>query len=278
MVFVSHEVAERLRQRRRCSRDAMYRQIRRACQDLVQRPPTVLVPDDTDLVLIVDGLWFAFQQREWVLYNMALRPIAGDRACFLDPILLEGKECAKRWRQALALSISRDRFRHIRAFVTDGFRGASTIATNNGWVLQRCHWHLLSALRGFVTGRKKTTRWRRGRRACSKLVREALRTPNEMRAQAICHELTCLTRHRSCPTRLRYVVGDFISSVNDFRAYLQHPELRLPRTISPMESKHAKLREAANRIRTPTAVLLRARSLLRLLPTIRCQPPKTPQN
>jgi hypothetical protein len=155
MVFVSHEVAERLRQRRRCSRDAMYRQIRRACQDLVQRPPTVLVPDDTDLVLIVDGLWFAFRQREWVLYNMALRPIAGDRACFLDPILLEGKECAKRWRQALALSISRDRFRHIRAFVTDGFRGARTIATDNGWVLQRCHWHLLSALRGFVTGRKR---------------------------------------------------------------------------------------------------------------------------
>ncbi len=278
MVLVGREPTERLRQRRCCSRYALYRRVRQAFHWLVQQPSAVSLPAETDLVLIVDGLWFAFQDRTWVLYNMALRPVMSDRAYLLDPVMLEGKESGTRWRQALAMSVSPDRHRRIRAFVTDGFHGAKGIAIDHGWVLQRCHWHVLSVLRVLLGSWRKTTRWRKVRNTCYRLIREALRTPNEARVQQICSELRCVTQRRLCPVRLRYVVNGFVTDVDDFRAYIRHPELRLPRTVSAMESLHSRMRHAVRCTKTSQATFLRLRSLLKLTPTICCRAAKIPQN
>jgi hypothetical protein len=135
MVLVEHEPVKRLSVRRRCSRDSVYRRIRQALGWLVRQPPSVAVPAAV-LVLVVDGLWFTFQRREWALYTMALRPVAADRAYFLDPVMLPGKECGRRWRQALAATLDSGRRRQICALVADGFHGAAAIAAEGGWAFQ----------------------------------------------------------------------------------------------------------------------------------------------
>lgn len=277
MVLVDHEPTGRLGQRRRCSRDALYRRARRAFDWLVRQPANGLLPKEEGLILIADGLWFEFRGRTWVIYNMALRPVGADRAHLLDPVLLEGSECGRRWRQALATALTVDQRQRIRALVTDGFRGGKRIAAENGWVLQRCHWHLLATLRGFLGFRRKTARGPAMRRAIFRLAKEALSTFDEVRVQQICQELTKLTEHRYCHTRLRYVVGGFMNDVDDFRAYIRHPDLGLPRTISPLESMHDQMREAAGSANTPQAAHRRIRSLLKLKPEVSCPAAKTPQ-
>ena len=52
--------------------------------------------------LLGDGLYFKFKRMDWVMYVMAVKPIRSNRAFFLDPVLLQGKECYERWRVALA--------------------------------------------------------------------------------------------------------------------------------------------------------------------------------
>ena len=44
------------------------------------------------LVLLLDGLYFRFQGKDWVLYVMAVKPCRQNRAVFLDPVLLPGRE------------------------------------------------------------------------------------------------------------------------------------------------------------------------------------------
>ena|SRR3989344_916950 len=42
--------------------------------------------------LVVDGVYFTFERREWVLYLMAMKPIHFHRMYFLDPVLVKGRE------------------------------------------------------------------------------------------------------------------------------------------------------------------------------------------
>jgi len=277
MVLLDREPTGRLSQRHRCSRYALYRRVRQACEQLVQHPLDAQLLLDEALVLVADGLWFKFQGHRWVLYNMALRPVVSERAYFLDPVLLEGREYGRCWRQALATALAPEQRRRVCAFVTDGFRGAKAIAAANGWVLQRCHWHVLATLRSMLGARNKKIKGRKIRQSIYQLVCEALRTSDETRAREICRELEGLAHHRYCHVRLRYIVCGFVKEIDDFRAYIRYPELCLPNTIGALESMHSQLRDVVSRTRTPQAVLLRIRSFLRFHPSIICRTAKNPQ-
>src|SRR2546428_5629347 len=53
------------------------------------------------LVLVLDGLYFRFRGKDWVVYLMAVKPCHQNRAVFLDPVRSEerrvGEECRSRW-------------------------------------------------------------------------------------------------------------------------------------------------------------------------------------
>ena len=75
---------------------------RQTLQRFVARPRVPGVPRGP-LVLLVDGLWFQFDGRPWVLYLSALRACQGRTAVFLDPLLLPGKEGVQHWEQVLVI-------------------------------------------------------------------------------------------------------------------------------------------------------------------------------
>lgn len=227
----------------------------------------------SDVILLVDGLWFRFKRRPWVLYLSALRPISGDLATFCDPVLLEGIESKQGWLQAIGM-IPASRRQRIRAIVGDKFSGCRSIAKNHGWVLQLCHFHLLAQFKGRVTPRS-STKARALRQEVYKLVSKALLTNDPERLESIKFALKTLIADGGTPARYKSLVRGFLRSMNDYHAYLLYPNLRLPRTNGTSEAMGRRVRDQlynARSLSTPAALTNWAKNIVRLKPTIMCRP------
>lgn len=219
--------------------------------------------------LLGDGLYFKFRRMDWVMYVMALKPIRSHRAYFLNPVLLPGKECYERWRQAIT-TIPPEIQKRIRAFVSDGFRGSKLIAKEYNWIHQRCHFHLLMAL---IRRRGKRSYRIKGGVIREKLlitVRMLLATTDEVVKRRYILKARHLLSHRLCPPWIRIQTVEFLRTLNDFRAYLIYPTLNLPTTTNAIESSGKIVRKATSTARTPQSVLLRATAFLRLKKSITC--------
>src|SRR5260221_9924330 len=92
------------------------RRFRRALRSFVSRSRALRLPRGP-LVLVLDGLYFRFRVKNWVLYQMAIKPCHHNQAIFLDPVLLPGRENLRGWSQAIA-TIPAPIRRRIRASVS----------------------------------------------------------------------------------------------------------------------------------------------------------------
>src|SRR3989339_1344055 len=219
--------------------------------------------------LLGDGLYFKFKRMDWVMYVMAVKPVKSHRAFFLDPVLLEGKECYERWRVALA-TIPPETKKHIKAFVSDGFRGSKLIAREHGWIHQRCHFHLLMALIRRHGRRSYRTKGAGVREKLLGVVRTLLTTPDSTTLKRQTLKARRLISHPLCPPWIHIQTVEFLRTLDDFRAYVIHPELNLPTTTNSIESSGKIIRKATSTARTPKSVLLRATAFLQLRKSITC--------
>ncbi|HXV79037.1 MAG TPA: hypothetical protein VEG60_04085, partial [Candidatus Binatia bacterium] len=140
------------------------RRFQRALREWVSRPRRLRLPTGP-LVLVLDGLYFRFRGKDWVLYLMGVKPCHQNRAVFLDPLLLPGRENLRGWSQAFT-TIPAHIHRRIRASVSDEISGIIRLSTGQGWIVQFCHFHLISRL--------QNCRGRRNRRLADRPLREAL--------------------------------------------------------------------------------------------------------
>lgn len=101
-----------------------------AMRAVAQKPYAVSALLQGPYALVGDGLYFKFKRREWVMYLMAVKSAGSKKAYFLDPVLLEGRECYERWVQAIATTPLNIKKR-ICAFVSDGFRGSQPLSEQN---------------------------------------------------------------------------------------------------------------------------------------------------
>src|SRR4029434_8970329 len=92
---------------------ALTRRFRRGLRYFVSRSRVLRLPRGP-LVLVLDGLYFRFRAKDWVLYVMAVKPCHQNRAVFLDPVLLPGRENMQGWSQAFT-TIPASIHRRIRA-------------------------------------------------------------------------------------------------------------------------------------------------------------------
>ena len=219
--------------------------------------------------LLGDGLYFKFKRMDWVMYVMAVKPIRSHCAYFLDPVLLIGKESYERWRQTLT-TIPPKIQKRIRAFVSDGFRGSKLIAKEHGWIHQRCHFHLLMALIRRHGRRSYRVKGAGIRERLLGVVRVLLTTTDIATKRKYILKSQRLLSHPLCPSWIRKQTIEFLRTLDDFRAYLMHPELNLPATTNAIESSGKIIRKATSTARTPQSVLLRATTFLRLRKSITC--------
>jgi len=263
-----HTIAHEER-RLRLSRNAVAARYANAMRAIVARPyPLKSVPRGP-YALIGDGLYFKFKRKEWVMYLMAVKPIRGKKAHFLDPVLLEGRECYERWVQAVA-TISPVVKKRIAAFVSDGFRGSQLLSEQNGWSHQRCHFHLLSNL---VRGKGKRRYRVRGSRLRDHLLEtiRAMITSQNSRVLTMDRKtIRRLIARPTCPPYIRKQALEFLERESDFRMHLHHPKLNLQTTTNAIESTGQMMRKATRTARTPGSLLLRATAFLRLKKSVIC--------
>lgn len=251
-----------------CSAGVIRKRHRTALDRLTRRPVPQLVPEG-DLALLVDGLWFVFKRRLWVLYNMAVKPAAKESASFLDPVLIQGKESARGWRLALS-TIPAHIHEQVRALVSDGFQGCKAITRERQWLHQRCHFHILTQLYNRLGRRKRKLPGRRISAKIYRAVKTVLRTTSQRRLTQKTALLHRLIADPCCRPKVASIVRQFLRDEKSYRTYLDHPELRLPATSSALESLHGRFREVASRVNTPNAVLRRIRGYIRVHPTFAC--------
>jgi transposase-like protein len=220
-------------------------------------------------VLIVDGIYFKFQRREWVLYLMAVKPICSHRMYFLDPVLRQGREKIEVWYEAVS-AMPKNTGVQIKGLVSDGLRGFQGLSEANGWVHQRCHFHLLSSL---VRGKGKRRYLTRGSSVRDKVlhaIRIMLADESTEKRERVRRRLGRYITNPTCPAYVRKHVIEFLEREQDFRTYLTHPRLKLPTTTNAMESTNKLMRKATRTVRTPRSLLLRATAFLRLKRSVLC--------
>ena len=251
---------------------AYRKRFRHALQRFVRLPAPQVIPAGP-LVLLIDGVWFQFGGRPWVLYLMALKACRDRHAVFLDPLLLPGTEHVSHWARALA-ALPPAALSRIHALVADNLPGLRPLAATHGWTLQLCHFHLLLKLEAVRRGRRaRTLRGGSVREELIQLVRDVLDLPPGPRW----HRTVAALQHRArgdCGTqRIQMMVRECLRNLACYRAYRDYPTLALPRTTNSVEAMGCLLRDLFRRTRagsTPRSVLLWATAFIRLHPTITC--------
>lgn len=236
----------------------------------VSRPIVLRLPGP--LILLIDGLYFRFNRRPWVLYLMALKPRHHNRARFLDPLLFPGREEIGRWSQAIR-SVPPTVHKRVRALVSDQIRGVISLAVRRGWVLQLCHFHLISQLQANRGRRSRKIVGKNMREVSYRLVRQALELPDGPKLQRVLGQLKTLLRQPVRARRVRMVVREFLRRTEQFRAYRKHPHLNLPTTTGTVEAMGHIVRDLMRRtrsIRSPRALKLWATAAIRMHPEVMC--------
>ena len=201
------------------------------------------------LILIIDAEWHYFKKELWTLYFLAIKPVDSNQVTILDPLLRRGKENSTIWNNPMN-RLSESVKRRVIALVSDGIRGIENVAARNDWIIQRCHFHLLSMLQK-MRGKRASTTGRLIREEIYNSVKLTLSETSRRRLNILCRRLAVLAHREECPKRMKLTVRGFLRYLPEFRSYLDHPELNLPTTANVMESANSIVREKTRTVKTP---------------------------
>ena len=249
---------------------AFRKRFRQTLHRFVSRPSRTTLPEGP-LVLLMDGLWFRFGGKPWVLYLIALKSCREQTATFLDPVIIEGKEGAFKWEQAVA-TIPAEVQSRIRGLVVDNLRGMEKLARQRGWALQLCQFHLLLKLQVQRNRPNRALQGGQVRLELFRLIRSVLYLQEGPDLYAALDQLKYLAQTDCGTKRVRAMVREFLRCVGFYRTCRVRPELGLPSTTNAVESMggitRGLLRNRSGS--SPRSVLLWATALIRLIPRIIC--------
>jgi len=234
--------------------------------------PSLIPPGQGPVVLLSDGLWFRFRKRRWVLYLTAFKPCAENRAYFGDPLVLPGYECARGWRQVFD-RLPPDISKRICAWVVDNVTGIRTLASQKGWVLQLCHFHLIAQLQNRRGHWRQALAGHQSRERIYQSIRQLLEMPSGPLFQTQLSHLQTALCDPLIPSRLRMIGTELIRRLPHYRAYRDYAHWHLPTTTCTVESTGSLIRERLRRarnLRTPQSLQLWATALLRVRKSIAC--------
>lgn len=270
-VLVQGRTLKSLAPRAGLTRQAMAHRCRQALRRFVSRPRPLRLPTGP-LVLVLDGLYFRFGGKDWVLYVMAIKPCHHNRAVFLDPVLLPGRENMQGWSQVFT-TIPASIQRRIRATVSDEIPGIIRLGTSQGWIVQFCHFHLISRLQNCRGRRNRRLQDRALREALYQHVRQALELPDGPRFETVLKKLRHLIHQATGLRVMGMIVREFLRRIDHFRAYRKYPELDLPTTTGSVEAMNRRVRDLMRQTRSissPQALQPWATALIRMRPTVMC--------
>lgn len=166
-------------------------------------------------------------------YVILLRPIADNQAVLLPLQHYPGRESAAGWQKAFD-AVPKEILTRIAALVADGHQGLVNEAKWRNWLLQRCNFHLIAAIQG-RRSRWKASRHHKEGEYLYQLVLKVLSTRKLDDLSKVIVEIESFgwqTKSR----QLRRILLGFVNHVDDYRTYLNYPELNLPRTSNTAEA------------------------------------------
>lgn len=221
------------------------------------------------LVLIIDAQWHYFKKLPWTIYLIIIKPCGANTAWSLDPILKFGKESASHWDEAID-EIPDYIKNRVFAVVSDGIRGITWVIRQRGWLVQRCHFHLLSLLQK-QRGKRASTPGRNLREVIYQTVKTLLRKVGGKQSARLQRRLEILAQNPLCPKRMRMQVREFLRNLNYYHTYLRHPELDIPHTTNVVESVNSITRKNVAKINNPKAWFKWTKMAIRMHPKFNCK-------
>jgi len=185
------------------------------------------------LIIIADAFIHQIQHEWFTSYLILIRSIDEDRAVILPPYFASGREGILNWYKALD-EVPLEVRKRVKALVSDGHRGTVTYAKSSGWVMQRCTFHLISAMQGRRSRRKYSVHRDEGE-LIYQLTRSILGETGQTKFYQLLSELEALG-WQTKSNQLRRIISGFVKSVDDYRAWLTYPELKLPDTSNSAEA------------------------------------------
>lgn len=227
------------RNKNKLTHSALYARMAKSLQSFNEKTPWPCVPGGK-LVAIADAMIEYIEGIPHVIYFIFLRSVASNKAVimpfFVTKWIGEGYEG---WKGAFKQIPSQTRVR-ICALVCDGVMALLKLSREEGWVLQRCQFHLLARIEHCCSSGRFGKKTQRSRRLI-KLARTVFSTRDETVLQKALQEIMDI-RSTLSARLFRSVLLGFIKHHEDFRAYLNHPKYRLPGTSNSAEYMIGRIR------------------------------------
>jgi DNA-binding Lrp family transcriptional regulator len=226
---------------------ALHYRIRKSRDIFLEKEHWLSIPVNQSFIIIVDALILQIQKRFFTAYFILLRSIKDDKAIILEPSIFSRYENKADWQHVLNRIPEKSR-RRILALVGDGEPCFATITRQHGWLLQRCHFHLLAELYRFASFKRKS-RNRKLAEKINKLVRSIISTTNIKELKRSLRKVNSLIQNPDVPERIkaRFLKG-FCRNFQFYRTYLNYPNLNLPITTNSCETLCRITRNFLNKI------------------------------
>lgn len=222
------KTAEKRKQPESTLQDAL----RRSRDDFLLHETYAAIPSG-DLIMVADAVIELIRGKWITTYLMLLRSVSGDTAVILPPFFRRGTETYEGWSEAFE-TIPKTAQIRIKSLVCDGHTGLVGEAKERGWVLGRCHFHLLAR----IQSRRSLSFIARNKEEATRIflnVRIVLYDKNQQKIFAALNVVEEIGWTSKSPT-IRTTLSGFVKHYEDYRTYLQYPELHLPTTNNTAES------------------------------------------
>lgn len=201
---------------------------------LVKQMPLSKAPKGY-LVAVADAMTTHADGEKYTIFLILLRAVDEKVATVMEPLVRRGHETTAGWREALGQLREEDRSR-VKALVSDGFKGFKLIAREEGWLHQRCHFHLLKTLQSLRGNRWRNVKNKKMREEMYQLVLKILVERNEKKVRRLTEKLKDMASDEECPKWIGLRVRGFLKEVEEFRTYIHCPKLNLPTTTNSAET------------------------------------------
>ena len=232
------------------------------------------------LVVIADALWQPVGLDMYTIYFILFRSQYGTQAVVSKPWVALGTEShAKGWHDAFA-QVPMEVQKRIVALVCDGIPELDHLAREQGWVLQRCHFHLLARFESYrSTGQKSFQRKR------NQLIKQWLTTvlisSNPDQLHTALDNLNLTQQALPASKTFKSLLTGFLKHSAEYRSYLTSPDLHLPTTSNTAEcliGQVRRLQHQARGFRNLESFLLWLEAYLKYKRSIACRGQKDQQN
>jgi len=237
--------------------------------------PWPLIPEGGSLIAVADALVKYIENQWHTWYFILVRRPKDNEAVILPAYHQKGTETVAGWRAAFD-RVEKTVFSRIQALVCDGHRGLTFEAKWRGWLLQRCHFHLIARIQSRRSKWRTSQHAKEGQRIYD-LVKRVLLEKDKSRLPPLINALEEIAWYTPSGD-LRSTLKGFVNHYEEFRAYLAHPALRLPTTNNTAETLVGLVEDVSRRARgfkRISAFDEWVSCVIKTRKTIRCVPQKS---